>query len=134
MSDYILTEDDELIHYGVKGMKWGVRRSLGIKARGAAAYKKLIGVQQGQVNRLERKKASKGLTDRQQRKLDQGKQVVSDWTSKRNQLIKELSQKDIRRGERAIAAYSLLGASSGIAISSAYVRANKQLERERNRG
>lgn len=26
MADYILSNDGELMHYGVKGMKWGVRR------------------------------------------------------------------------------------------------------------
>ena len=26
MADYIMTKDGELLHYGVKGMKWGVRR------------------------------------------------------------------------------------------------------------
>ena len=27
MSDYIITNDGELMHYGVPGMKWGVRRA-----------------------------------------------------------------------------------------------------------
>ena len=27
MSDYIYARDGELMHYGVKGMKWGVRRA-----------------------------------------------------------------------------------------------------------
>lgn len=27
MSNYVITDDGELYHYGVKGMKWGVRRA-----------------------------------------------------------------------------------------------------------
>ena len=37
---YILTADGELYHYGVKGMKWGVRRALRKQARASKLMKK----------------------------------------------------------------------------------------------
>lgn len=126
-------EETWIYHYGVKGMKWGVRRAHGIKARGAAVYNKLAKTQQRTVDRLEKKRATKGLTDRQQRNLERGKSAVSEWMAKRDKLIKDLSPKDIRQGERAIKAYGLLGSMSGVAMATSMVKANKQLEREKNR-
>lgn len=126
-------EETWIYHYGVKGMKWGVRRSLGVKARGAAVYRTLIKTQQKAVDRLEKKRETKGLTDRQQRNLDRGKKVVAEWTETRNKLIKDLSEKDIKRGQRAVLTYYSLGSMSGAAMAVSMVRANKQLEREKNR-
>ena len=39
MSDYILTSNGELYHYGVIGMKWGVRRGNTAKAYAKASKK-----------------------------------------------------------------------------------------------
>jgi len=39
MSDYIVTENGELCHYGVRGMKWGVRKGKVDKAYAKASKK-----------------------------------------------------------------------------------------------
>ena len=39
MSDYVITENGELCHYGVRGMKWGVRRGKYEKAYAKASKK-----------------------------------------------------------------------------------------------
>lgn len=37
MSDYVLTTNNELYHYGVKGMRWGVRRNTRLLKSGDSA-------------------------------------------------------------------------------------------------
>ena len=41
MSDYIVTKDRGLLHYGVKGMKWGVRKSRSNSSRKMAKLSKI---------------------------------------------------------------------------------------------
>ena len=40
--------NNELKHYGVKGMNWGVRRSIKYRSRAAAIYKDTIGTMERQ--------------------------------------------------------------------------------------
>ena len=56
--------DNELKHYGVKGMKWGVRRSIGVRARAGALYKSFGKTEERQIKRLENKKQKKRLLNR----------------------------------------------------------------------
>ena len=127
--------NQELYHYGVKGMKWGVRRNIGIKSRAAAQYKRFADGANRNVRRLEAKKNNKGLTDRQAARLKKNRDLARDFTKKRNALVKNMSEKDIKRGERAIKSRILLigGAAGEVANAMDVARANKILERERNR-
>ena len=133
MSNFIVTKDGELMHYGVKGMKWGVRRSLGVKARAAALNKKVIDSADKKIKKLETVKAKKGLTDRQMRELKTQKAIKKTYEKTRNSLTKDLSPKDIKRGERVIAARGLLGISRAIFDTADLIKGDKLLERERNR-
>ena len=127
--------NQELYHYGVKGMKWGVRRNIGIKSRAAAQYKSFTDAANRNVKRLEAKKNSKGLTDRQVARLKKNRDLARDFIKKRNALIKNMSEKDIKRGERAVASrYLLIGGSVGAMTNAVELaRANRILQRERNR-
>lgn len=125
----------ELYHYGVKGMKWGVRRNIGVKARAAAQYKKFANEATRNVNRLEERKVKKGLTDGEVARLKKNQDLARKYTASRNALIKNMSEKDIKRGERAITRrYILGGAINSAAMNlSDLAKAQKLLERERNR-
>lgn len=98
----------ELYHYGVKGMKWGVRRDIGTKARAAGVYGRDINIINRRVNRLQKKRAKKGLTAGQTNRLVNYKNATKAMTIKRDTLIKDLSPKDIRRGQNAITARHLI--------------------------
>lgn len=125
--------ENELKHYGVKGMKWGVRRSIGARARTAALYKKTIDSEDKTIRKLEGIKSKKGLTDRQAKTLKQTKKLRADNVEYRNKLVKDISKKDIARGERALRMIGLLGASSAIPMAIDHIRADKALQREHNR-
>lgn len=56
MPDYIITSDGELMHYGVKGMKWGVRRKRSPGVVGRATVKGVAKLHQGIAN-MQRKSA-----------------------------------------------------------------------------
>jgi signal transduction protein with GAF and PtsI domain len=109
MSDYTIVNGqlvsvDELKHYGVPGMKWGIRRDsklagLRKKARIAAAGEMLIKQQRIQVERLSRK------TNRSPKQEERLQRAIQELTSSKKIMKKmatELTPTDIAKGTESL--------------------------------
>lgn len=90
MSDYIVTKDGELMHYGVKGMKWGVRRDRG-KGGGIA----------GAIRRKQRANAENGIskTRSQQKQVDSELRELRGYDKNPSKLGKSKISTTIRRSQ-----------------------------------
>ena len=122
MWDYIYPRQNyELIHYGVPGMKWGVRRQLAAQARKGAYAKARMEDTQGILDRQEyriAKRSAKGKsTERLERRAAKARAKAKKFKAMMNQNYKNLSGADIRQGQREYGAMRTALVASLIASS-----------------
>ena len=131
----------ELYHYGVPGMKWGVRRQIAASARTGARQNRLARSSDKRVARLERRQQyqrQQGLNSRRLSasiKKEKARGAMLKSAAKKS--LKGLSAKDIKKGERQAKSvvrnlgpalmFGLVGAAAtGIGIRGDYKRSLKR--------
>jgi hypothetical protein len=125
VSDYTiingqLVSVDELKHYGVPGMKWGIRRDsklagLRKKARVAAVGDDLMRSNEKRINRLVKKGAN--ISERQEIELGMSLRVQKAYAKTMKGLMKDLTPEDVKKGRHSVAARTVLTSLPFVAIS-----------------
>ena len=105
--------EEELKHYGTKGMKWGVRRKIRSNAIKAARLKSLNTSLNKSIIRSKKtidkhkqdlKKNSDKVISKKREKIEKHKQSIKIVNNYRTSLVKSLSESDIRQGEKYVSA------------------------------
>ena len=142
--EYIVTrQDDELMHYGVKGMKWGVRRNLGKKAKIAANLERYADVYD-KASRINSKRADKAELsgNSEKSKIEREKASANikqrdEMYKMRNKLIQDLSEKDIKQGRKYMMKSGLISGfiggpvATGVVVGMDQARANRYIKEQR---
>lgn len=95
-------ENDFLQHYGVKGMKWGVRRDLrnrSMMGYRAGQYAKQYGKS---ADKLEARQEKRGYSERRAKSIKNLRTVQKRFERAQKKLYKNLSDADIKQGARAV--------------------------------
>ena len=115
-SGLVIRTGNDAVHYGVMGMKWGVRRAIGKASREAYRVGKLKKGADLYVEKTKRKieeKKSYGgtVSPKLSERLARGKFLAKKYTDRYSKLTEGMSEKDIRQGKRGAIGRSVLTAA-----------------------
>lgn len=128
---------NELTHYGVKGIKWGVRRSIAKRSRKAAKLERKASQKYERERTYESRATKANNPNRAAKNKQKAKNVRAERKTiekERDKLVTGISKKDIDQGRRYLTRRdSLIYTPLGGAVFSAHQRnINEQvLERYR---
>lgn len=115
--NYRIVYKDELYHYGVPGMKWGVRKAISNNLQVEGYRKASRYVEKSDIKKLKRQKLSRSEFKSQRRKIhteaavSRGKKLANN-----RQTYKRIAAKSVGKSAAAIAgasAIAVLGISTG---------------------
>lgn len=113
--------DDVLMHYGVKGMKWGQRRNNKKLAKLESAYQKQsikVDRTKNRLHKAYRRSDLERISDEMTRRQLKNKTYEGSITKKeRRKLMRANISKNIDRAYRANSAVKLAGATTAIALA-----------------
>ena len=97
----------ELKHYGVPGMKWGVRRDIALRAKEVSVLRNVSKTNSKYISRADRKIEKKSSLGKDTTKLQTKRDNKNLANEKIAKLMKtaysDISEKDIKQGKRALA-------------------------------
>ena len=135
MWTYQYVDRKDILHYGVPGMKWGVRkqraqmrREAGVLSRDLKVYKRQAARTSAKISK--RQAAGKTVSNKLASKNQAAKRAISRINKKMSSTYKSLSAKDIKRGRRQTSV--LLSATLGIREFSLARRPGGGLMRKRD--
>lgn len=108
-------DNSYLAHYGVKGMKWGVRRDIAKRSKMGARIGRAADVYDRVASKLEEKEAYRknlglGSDKKRAQKIARYKSLSKNYRKAQKKLYSNISESDINRGKKAIKRSEVLNA------------------------